>query len=402
MQKQLFLCLIILLVNLIHCSKESSPPKKVDKDIGQELLFINQELENKNYTAVIDFINKYFEENELNEKTARILFIKGEILQKLAKELNKKLTRKNMKLAKKYGLTVKGKKFYYNFKEFRNIWEKFPDIQIGKDAFKIWYNSLKNIDDKISALEEYISRIKKDNAKIQIELANLYLTKLKENRKKYYKKLLKLYDKIIESSPDNREKAEAFINKNLLYFKQKRDIDKLKENFLKFKSKFPLYNSIKYYILGEINFSKGKLDEAYDYFEESLKFLKRRFKSDKVPLFLAILEEFPDNTIDIFKNEIIKKKELVKALLKYNKRLSRKRFFIITGRRVRVRKEPIISTKNIITSLNYGDKVIVIERSKSCEVIEGRRNYWYKVELKDGTTGWVFGQYLASFLINQK
>jgi len=379
------------------------PPKKVDTEIGQELLFINQELENKNYTAVIDFINKYFEKNELNEKNARILFIKGEVLQKLAKKLNKRVTQKKIELAKKYGLTVKREKIYYNFKEFRNIWEKFPSTQIGKDSFKIWYNSLKKIDEKISALEGYISKIKKDKVKFQLELVDLYISKLEENKKKYSKKLLKLYDKIIESSSDNKEKAVAFINKNLLYFKQKQDINKLRENFSKFKTKFPLYNSIKYYILGEIVFREEKLDEAHSYFKKSLKFLKKPFtKSAKIPVLLAMLEEFPNNTIDAFKNEIIKKKELVISLLKYKNRLTREKFFVITGKRVRVRKKPTISKRNIITSLNYGDKVIVIEKSKHCEEIEGRKNYWYKVELKDGTTGWIFGQYLTTFLINQK
>ncbi len=403
MKKFCPLLVILFLIISNSCSKKKKSSKEIDPRIGQELLFITQEFESKNYENVIKFVEDFFEKNEINQESVQILFKKGEALQKLAQKLNKKYSKENIKIAKKYGLKIKNKKIYYDYKDFKIISEKFPDIQIGKKSFKIWYASLTNINDKISALEDYIKRVK-NKSNLQLELSDLYIEKLfAHNNEKISDKLIKLYKEIINSASNPKEKSIAFINKNILLLSKQKDLSKIEEEILTFKCKLPLYNSIKYYMLGEIAFLDERLEKANKFFKKSLKFIKKvENNSKEIPSLLVKFESLPDSTLKTFKQEIIKKIALIKSLISYRKNLVDKKIAFITGKRVRIRKTPYVGKKNIITSLNYGDKVIIIERSDKPYEVKGKRNYWYKVELKDGTIGWIFGQYLTSFLINKE
>ena len=62
---------------------------------------------------------------------------------------------------------------------------------------------------------------------------------------------------------------------------------------------------------------------------------------------------------------------------------------------VNLRSEPNIHSK-IIDIIRAGDIVPVIEKSRESVVIDSVKAKWYKIQTKNGKTGWVFSGYLSS------
>jgi hypothetical protein len=62
-------------------------------------------------------------------------------------------------------------------------------------------------------------------------------------------------------------------------------------------------------------------------------------------------------------------------------------FLIIYGKEIWIRDIP--STGKVILKLNEGDECKILEKGK-LEIIQGRPDYWYKIEFNK-TEGWVFG-----------
>ncbi len=69
---------------------------------------------------------------------------------------------------------------------------------------------------------------------------------------------------------------------------------------------------------------------------------------------------------------------------------------VVTGNYVRVRSGPSLKDK-IITKVNKGTEVIILERDKSIKTIGSKKNYWYKIKIKSkGITGWIYGAFLKA------
>lgn len=66
---------------------------------------------------------------------------------------------------------------------------------------------------------------------------------------------------------------------------------------------------------------------------------------------------------------------------------------IINDTRVRLRTDPNLDCETI-TFLNKGDKCTIFDFSHNVTEIEGKRWCWYKIETKDGKSGWVYGKYV--------
>lgn len=64
----------------------------------------------------------------------------------------------------------------------------------------------------------------------------------------------------------------------------------------------------------------------------------------------------------------------------------------VKGTNVNVRQSPDVGSK-VITQLQEGEKLSVLERQEKSVTIAGKTDYWYKVTGKFGT-GWVFGAFL--------
>ncbi len=61
-----------------------------------------------------------------------------------------------------------------------------------------------------------------------------------------------------------------------------------------------------------------------------------------------------------------------------------------------LRTQPYIySTK--IQELRRGDKVIILEQSAETSFIAGKKNYWFKILLDNGITGWIYGANIKLF-----
>ncbi|HPS57008.1 MAG TPA: SH3 domain-containing protein [Spirochaetota bacterium] len=71
-----------------------------------------------------------------------------------------------------------------------------------------------------------------------------------------------------------------------------------------------------------------------------------------------------------------------------------KHIAIITTANTALRVDPLISTSRI-AQMKKGEITEVIERSAVVQSIAGQKDYWYKVRLSNGITGWVFGKNIS-------
>ena len=152
------------------------------------------------------------------------------------------------------------------------------------------------------------------------------------------------------------------------------------------------------YLLGEFEFINNHFESSKDYFLQSGKMIKYAKSDDKIPDLVIKLENMKRSSVKNMKSIISKKMNLIDKLIQYQNIFRVKRVAFITGERVRIRSTPVISKRNVISTLNYGDKVIIVKRSDKREKHEQEENYWYQIQLIDNTTGWVFGKYLLFFI----
>ncbi len=67
----------------------------------------------------------------------------------------------------------------------------------------------------------------------------------------------------------------------------------------------------------------------------------------------------------------------------------------INDSRVRIRSEPNLKCETL-DYVNKGDSVKILDRSTDKQQIGDMNDYWYNVELQNGTKGWVYGAYIDS------
>ena len=74
---------------------------------------------------------------------------------------------------------------------------------------------------------------------------------------------------------------------------------------------------------------------------------------------------------------------------------------ITTVSAMRVRRAPQITAEEI-TRLKLGTVVSAIARSGNQDTVAGKTDYWYRVNLPNGTTGWLFGGLLLDYNARQR
>ncbi len=363
---------------------------------GQEYILLSHEFEKKNYAKVIDFINDFFDNNPLNENNLKILLLKIEAKEQLLQEINKKDRKTRRNTAKKFNFIIKNSKILYNYEELRTIWEKFPKTSYGKEAFQKYVKNIADYKEKVNSYEEFVDNIndKKLKNKLRFELSDLYLQNLIDLKGKKAKKLSDLYEKLLKTEYKN----DILINSLILKYKITGNKTIYKREITTLLSKKNSNGMIANYLLADIEFIDNKLDESKKYFKNAKKKLKYFKEDDNIPLLFTQLERIYDPTVKNLKSAVDKKIYLIEKLLKYKKSFKDKNIAYIAGERVRIRKNPIISKRNVINTLNYGEKVMIIKRSDKKEKIEDEENYWYHIQLIDNTTGWVFGKYLSFYI----
>ncbi len=71
-----------------------------------------------------------------------------------------------------------------------------------------------------------------------------------------------------------------------------------------------------------------------------------------------------------------------------------KQIAIITTANTALRVDPLITTSRI-AQMKKGEVTELLERSAVIQSIAGQKDYWYKVRLPNGITGWVFGKNIS-------
>ena len=61
--------------------------------------------------------------------------------------------------------------------------------------------------------------------------------------------------------------------------------------------------------------------------------------------------------------------------------------------KVRMRVLPSLNF-DVIGQLNKNEDIEILTKTDNTEKIEQWENYWYKIRKKDGTVGWVFGEFI--------
>jgi len=74
---------------------------------------------------------------------------------------------------------------------------------------------------------------------------------------------------------------------------------------------------------------------------------------------------------------------------------------ITTVSAMRVRKSPQVSAEEIVR-LKLGTVVNAIARSANQDSVAGKTDYWYRVNLPNGETGWLFGGLLLDYTTGQR
>jgi len=82
-------------------------------------------------------------------------------------------------------------------------------------------------------------------------------------------------------------------------------------------------------------------------------------------------------------------------------KLDRGQSKITTVSAVRMRKAPQVSAEEV-TRLKLGTVVNAIGRSTNQDTISGKTDYWYRVNLQNGQSGWLFGGLLRDYAATQR
>src|SRR6185369_11173654 len=74
---------------------------------------------------------------------------------------------------------------------------------------------------------------------------------------------------------------------------------------------------------------------------------------------------------------------------------------ITTVSAMRVRKSPQVTADEIVR-LKLGTVVTAIARSTNQDAVAGKSDYWYRVNLPNGDTGWLFGGLLLDYSASKR
>ncbi len=398
--KRLIIFVFIYFIILTGCSDRKEKEKKPATP-SPEVMLVSGELKSKNYKKVIEFVNDYFDEYEIDKSNVELIDYKLKAIKEYIKLLQKKINKKNMKRlikeAKSLGIKYRKGKFYYDYIDYYRIWQAFPSEKKYISLFWKYYKNIKSRKQKKNLLMEFIKKV---NIEKEKEKAINKITEIYEdeyiNNKISLEELLDFYSEIKPFSTDkNRIQFIIEIGKYIL----KNDINKLKNKLTENLEREDITGYISKFMYTEFLIKNQEFERAYKLLKELKRDLKGYNKKEEISPVICIAYMWKDNTIDTFKEEVKKRYEITRNIINFREKLIKNKKGVITGKRIRIRKTPKVSKKNIITSLNYGDIVIIKGRSKEREKVNGETDYWYKVELKDGTVGWVFGKYISIFCI---
>ncbi|MBU1077560.1 MAG: hypothetical protein KKH98_09725, partial [Spirochaetes bacterium] len=352
---------VILFMNCNQAPSSQNSTTGFTNEADQEYMLLSQEFDKNNFEKIIGFIDSYFKKNRLEEENLKLLLLKTKAKEKLLKKLNNHPNKKTFQQAKKYNFKVKDDRIIYLYDELSSIWKEFPTTTYGKDAFFKHMESTTDLNRKSASYETFIEQVKDPELKnrLQYELSEVYLNNLISFKSKDAEKLNELYIRL-----KNSEYSDKIIfNALILQYKVTGNRESYKEQLKTFQKIKTFKGVLANYLLGESEFIDNNLSEAKESLLQAKKMFKHVKGSESIPLLIAQLEHHTDNSLNNLKSSIKDKIDLIEKIKRYQDSLTDKKMAFITGERVRVRKDPSISKKNIMTTLNYGDKVTIIRKS---------------------------------------
>jgi len=410
-----FLVFLSLFTLFFNCSKNQDKEIKLSlKD--PSIVQIQDLFDNQKYNSFFKAVKSYYNSTN-NDKKATPLYLKAKAFEKISQVLNS-TNKKNMRLYAPYKkfFRKQNKTYIYSGEAYYDIFTKFPKSSFAKQAYTKYIQLYYPFNSHISktAVQNYIKIIQKlttekkiDKKKLQalqkdLLLSYRYLCGFEEINKsslpinsKYFKQLLSFSDKIIKKSHDTFLLIPAY-DSQLMIFLWTNNKKKLFEFAKKIIKNFPdnKIALIPYYIRANAFYTENNFTQSLSDYKNTLKILNKNSFPD------TILRSYNINQDNLkhFKQDIHKKIKVISANLAYNSAIKNHNIGIITGDTVRLRSsQNIESSKNVIATLNTGDKVVILKKSEKKNILEGYNDFWYNVKMFNGQTGWIFGKYLLIF-----
>lgn len=415
------------LVLLISFSCERMEKKELT---DQSLLAIQEEFESGKYEKVLTAIDQYKNSLETNSR-AKMYQMKAESLEQIAATLTRKMPKTNKTAYVKnalskyasYDIGYQNGKFTYFGSDYKKIYDA-QDQRSGSLAFRKKHLSLNDpflsgsspenaalirFEDLAKKQLKYLTDENHFTSKEKAEFSEILLDAFLKiafgqpstnDRKTGFNKsvfpeLEKSAQAVWENSDRKAMKAKALaVQLNLSMMKNR--TDRAKELMDQLVKDFPSdrYSAFAHAWLGDKHYVRAELGKAKASYQAAEKvFSTLGFTSE---IWDPVFPEVRD--VEQFRSRVGKMLRLVQSEIEYAKFINNSKLAVVAADNVRLRKTmEAKSSKNVITTLNTGDKVLQVKRSDSKETLEGTTDYWYYVRLRNGNEGWIFGKFLLVF-----
>jgi hypothetical protein len=418
--------LLLLAPALLFCCGRIEKNELTD----QSLLAIQEEFESGKYEKVLTVIDQYKASLETNSRT-KMHQMKAESLEQIALALTRKIPKTNAKeyvkksLSKyaSYDIGYENGQFIYYGRDYGNIY----DDQSQKTSAWIFRKKHLSLNDPFlignspsdAALARFEALAKKqlqylygenrltpeEKAELSEILLDAFLkiafgqtatnAKKTEFSKSVFPELEKSAQAVWTYSDKKGMKAKALaVQLNLALMRK--STDKAKELMEQLVKDFPSdrYSAFAYAWLGDRYYVRSELGKAKAAYQSAQKIFSSPvfFSGNWDPVFPEIRD------VEAFRNRVGNMIRLVQSEIDYAQFISKGQLAVVAADNVRLRKTmEAKSSKNVITTLNTGDKVLLMRRSESKHPLEGTEDYWYYVRLRNGNEGWIFGKFLLVF-----
>lgn len=428
------LCILILFAGILisvsisfNCTDQynDSDTTIISKITNHDINLIKEKFSSKEYYELCELTEDFYKIKK-NIKYSVPLYLKASSIYEKTSYLNS-LLKKNNKSAKseakkwkKFGINYINNRFIYSGNDFIEYIKKYSDSPSEKDArFKLitLYSGNSFINKKeikenseklIKNIPDYIDKYPDDENIESMFLTlikayqaiagnyNLFSTKYFNHTKfnqKYIDDAINIIDKYSPQFKSEFIPGLTFIKAFLFHF-YKDTIDNALSIYKEIIFKYPKSHaaSLSYYYMGEIEYINNNIDSALSNYKNAYTRIQKRPINK-----LSDYSIYSYPNISAFISKISKKIEFIETQIKYGEEIKNAQIAVVYGLNVRIRKKPVISKKTIITTVNTGEKVIVNLNSRKSDTIDSMNNYWYKVRLRNGIEGWIFGEYIILF-----
>lgn len=378
---------------------------------------VKVEFEAENYDRVLKLADSYYRSTNEKTKIPGPLFLKGRALEKIVEAPEGYDPADYIK----YGLSLQGDRYVYDGRDYRKVFEEYNGSGFAQESYRRFldlnhpFQSKNFSDDKqirfyLKLLDKYFWKnpyaekfLGKDQKEdiissyldSWVQLAG-FLNKEQDLNKRFFSDLIKAC-RTVRSNSKNRDTVLRSHFAEFYILLQSGDDFSLQEKINRIIALYPGEKPSAYiwYLQANHFYIEEKKQEALKSFRRAYSVAKGSGLTDED---LNKYFLYDCSGVHSFLRDIRRKTELIETEEQYRKMLNRHDIAVVTGNNVRLRETRDVDDKrNIITSLNTGDRVICLQRSEEKEDLGGYKDYWYFVRARNGSEGWLFGKYLLFF-----